>query len=476
MFANQRQRSKGGEYVGRAVESITLTGTQESSRKENRLASSNSEQVEATTIEDAKGKTVQSAILTGTRESSEAGSFAQQKEARLIKIHNGENVYSVSFLVDGKHVVSGDAAGRIRRWRIEDGKEVGTPMHVKGSVFNIAVSRDGKWVISGTGCGLVTVWNAESHSKMTEWKGHNKEVNAVDVSLDGTKIATGSDDGTVCVWSLSTGERLLGPFNHDNSVATVKFSPDGRLIATATWDHDSVRVYDSQNGRRLVKFPIKVAHWQNQSLVWANDNKQLFVLSGDGNIHCLNVSTRKTLSRWRGGVIGTKCIVMASNGTFIAVSTRSSVSLWDTTTYKKIECVIHHTTYILSMAISSNYDLVTAGWKEITVRNLRDVLPSPYSCMRVEKTHLKEAEESLPPQEESSSTSICSPTHFVDIRAHLGSKIARLEKIVQELRDELAASQRAASQKEGNLSEIIESLSAKEKSSSVSTAILTHVH
>ena len=45
------------------------------------------------------------------------------------------------------------------------------------------------------------------------------------------------------------------------------------LVATATWSRDSVRVYDSQNGRVLVEFPIKVNSFMNQSLTWASDNK-----------------------------------------------------------------------------------------------------------------------------------------------------------------------------------------------------------
>ena len=328
------------------------------------------------------GKTVERMILTGTRESSNDSSSSsniRQKEARLIKIDTTQFLYSVVFLADGKHVVSGGEERKIRRWRVENGEEVGTPMNAGGVVYNIAVSRDGKWLIGGTDSGWV-VWHAESHSKMIGFKGHHTWVYAVDVSPDGTKIATGSDDKTVCVWSLSTGKQLLGPFKHVNTVSAAKFSPDGRLIATATWCAHSVRVYDSQNGHFLVEFPIKVNSFQNQSLAWARDNKQLFVLSRDGNIHCLDVSTRKTLSRWRhdNNVIGTQCIALANNGAFIAASSLSSVSFWDTTTHKKIECVIHHTADISSKAISSDHDHVTAGGKEITIRNLRDVLPSPY--------------------------------------------------------------------------------------------------
>ena len=188
--------------------------------------------------------------------------------------------------------MSGHHEGMIRTWRIQDGNEVGKPMNAGSAVYDIAVSRDGKWIVSGTENGLMTVWNAKtrkSHEKSTKFK-HASRVNAVDVSPNGTKIASGSDDKTIFVWSLATNQRLLGALKHDNWVTGAKFSPDGCLIATATWNHDSVRVYNSQNGHLLIDVPIQVKSYLNQSLTWAIDGKQLFVLSHDGNIHYLDPS------------------------------------------------------------------------------------------------------------------------------------------------------------------------------------------
>ena len=36
-------------------------------------------------------------------------------------------IWSVAFLVDERHIVNGGKEGKIRRWRVEDGKEVGVP-------------------------------------------------------------------------------------------------------------------------------------------------------------------------------------------------------------------------------------------------------------------------------------------------------------------------------------------------------------
>jgi len=251
-------------------------------------------------------------------------------------------------------------------------------MDAGSAVLDIAVSRDGKWILSGTGDGQVTVWNSESHSKVTEFRAHDIGV-SVDVSPDATKIATGSQDKTACVWSLSTGERLLGPLEHKSWVVAAKFSPDGRLITTATRG-GSIRVYDSQNGT-LVQFPVEVNSVSNYSLAWASNSKQLFVLSRDGYIHRLDVSTGTTLSKWpiygRNGHTLT-CIALASNETFIAVSTGYSVSFWDTTSQEQIGIVTEYTYRVASMAMSSSCDFVTSGSKGITLRALFDIIPSHY--------------------------------------------------------------------------------------------------
>ena len=332
------------------------------------------------------GETFKSVILIGILDSSENSSIpstAHKSEAKPIEIVGQHDIYSVAFFVDGKHFVSGGEEGKVRRWRVEDGKEAEAPIDAGSEVSNITVSGDGKWVVSGVDSGELTVWDAVSQKKVTGWQAHNGWVGAVDISPDETRIATGSGDSTACVWSLSTGQRLLGPWTHHDAVVTVKFSPDARLVATAT-RCSSVRVYDTgcQAGRLpIVDIPIWVADTFNQSLVWVSNSQNLFALSLDGKINCLDVSTGTTLSSWT--IHGNepsppRCIALASNDTIIATSAGSSVSLWDTTTHKQIGSIINHTEHVLSMAISASYDLVIGGGKAITVLNIRDVLPSSY--------------------------------------------------------------------------------------------------
>ena len=284
----------------------------------------------------------------------------------------------VAFVGDAGHIVGGDG-DKIRRWQVNDGKEVGQPIDPGSNVYSIAVSRDGKWIVCGTFSGPVVVWDAESDEKASEFTGHDQAVRAVDISPDATRIASGSTDKTACVWSRSTGEQLLDPLEHDFYVAAVKISPDGQFIATATWNRHSVRVYNSRDGRLLFDSPIRVGSPWHQSLAWVSDSKQLFALSLGGEIHCVDVTNGRILCAWTiHSNYNIRCIALASNGAFIAASAGSSVSFWDTATRRQIGPLIHHPDSVFCMSISANDDLVISGGNKIILRKLPDILPSSY--------------------------------------------------------------------------------------------------
>lgn len=364
---------------------INTSAVTQPTEREIQPCSSTNVQKESTTNEDGKDKPKETTTLTGNAESSEnssTSSIVHGQEAKPIVI-NGDPMSSVACLPDGEHIVSGGGwEEMIQHWRVEDGTEVGTPMDAASPVHGVAVSSDGKWVVSGTQNGMVTVWSAESHEKVFKFKGHAKDIFAVDISPDATKIVTGADDATACVWSLSTGERLLEPWKHDGRVVAAKFSPDGCLVATAIWKVEAgwpVFVYDVHDGHPLAKSkPIIINSALNNSIAWMSA-RQLLALSRDGNIHCFDGLSRRT-TQWPTlpDNVAARCIALANNGRFVAVSAGPSVSFWDTTTQKQIGPVLKHTDEVHSMTISANYVLVTSAYTKISFHTLCNILPSYY--------------------------------------------------------------------------------------------------
>ena len=92
-----------------------------------------------------------------------------------------------------------------------------------------------------------------------------------------------------------------------------------------------------------------------------------------------------------------------------------------------------------------------------------------------EKADLGETRESLQIQDDDPGTFICTRITVFRHPCTSEERTANLEKTVQELRTRLADSQQKAAQKEDSFNEIINSLGAKEESSSVSIASLIRV-
>ena len=113
---------------------------------------------------------------------------------------------------------------------------------------------------------------------------------------------------------------------------------------------------------------------------------------------------------------------------------------------------------------------------EKIVRDLRHELATSQRAASQKEKTLNETINSLRAQGEKSSSSIPSPPSYV-LTCFQSSekKIVNLEKVVRDLRHELTTSQRAASQKEKNLNETINSLVAQHERLSTSNSIPTSV-
>ncbi|KAH0826773.1 WD40-repeat-containing domain protein [Lanmaoa asiatica] len=158
-------------------------------------------------------------------------------------------VWAVAFQPNGRHILGGSRDG-LRRWRLEDGKEVGkqTGMNLNA----VAVSRDHKWIMCGTTRGT-SVWDSEMHEKAIAVDGTSAAY-AIDVAPDSKRFATGTQSNEASIWSIPSGERLVGPLKHNESVTGIKFSPNGEHIAIAR--DESIGIFDSRNGDQLINIKI----------------------------------------------------------------------------------------------------------------------------------------------------------------------------------------------------------------------------
>ena len=278
----------------------------------------------------------------------------------------------MTFGANSRYLVGGDDE-RLRVWRVQDGKQIATTPASK--VRCVAVSEDGAWIAAGTSK-EVAVWDAKTYKETFALEeDHRTTMNGVDFSPDSAQLLVASRDYRATVWDIATRERVL-LLHHEGAVVAAKFSPQGDRIATAT--RNSVRVYDSNNGRFLMDITVKVTPWYNTSLLWSD--RQLLVVS-DNKFKQIDASTGSVVSEWavpEGHEF--RCISLSTPGEFIAHSTNCTVTFWDASTHTLLGRIQHPQGCqgILSVALSPDDRLIAIGGKDgkIVIMRLSRIIVS----------------------------------------------------------------------------------------------------
>jgi len=270
-----------------------------------------------------------------------------------MEIDVGEHVYAVTFSADGEYIFSGGQNG-VRVWRVQDGKQIAR-LEAK-DVWCLAVSNDGKWIAAGTSWGDMLVWDAKTYEQVFAHREDSNTIHGVDFSPDSTRLVSASH-GTAIVWDIATAKEVQ-ILRHRDWVIAAKYSPQGDRIATAT--KDSVRVYDSNDGRLLMDINATITPRFNTGLVWFNNH--LLVLS-DSQIKQFEASTGSAVAKWPvPDTDGSSCIAIPKYGAFIAYSTKRTVTLWDMATHTQLS-LIQHPQRIHSIALSpDNLFIAVCGW------------------------------------------------------------------------------------------------------------------
>ena len=274
----------------------------------------------------------------------------------------------MTFTVDGEYIISGGE--ELGVWRAKDGKQIATM--AAADVRCLAVSKNGRWIAGGTFNGHAILWDAKTFEKLFTHKEDDHIIYGVDFSPDSAQLVTASRNLTATVWDVAASEKVLN-LHHKRPVIAAKFSPQGDRIATAT--RDSVRVWDSNDGRLLVDIPVKVTPLFNTGLLWSNS--RLFVVSVN-KIKVFKASTGSTVSEWPvRGSNSYSCIAIPRHGEFIAYSTYDTLTFWETPTHAQLG-QIQHPQNIYSIARSPDDQFLAIGGygKKITINSLSPITVS----------------------------------------------------------------------------------------------------
>jgi WD40 repeat protein len=170
---------------------------------------------------------------------------------------NADPIYTVAFAPDGQTIAAASVnTDSVQLWRLTSGDglvRAGPDLGGMASYpIGLAFTPDSRTLAIGNSDKNVYLWDVASpaHPRPlgAPLTGPSGQTWAVAISPDGTTLAAGANDGTVWLWNLADPARpalsatLTGLPGHVFSVA---FSPGGAQLAAASFDDDTVRLWDT---------------------------------------------------------------------------------------------------------------------------------------------------------------------------------------------------------------------------------------
>lgn len=174
-----------------------------------------------------------------------------------------QDIYSLDFASDGRHIASGSGDRTIRLWDIQENQCI-LCLTIEDGVTTVAISPNNRYVAAGSLDKSVRIWDCQTGVlvERTEGEqGHKDSVYSVAFSPTGQELVSGSLDKTIRMWRLNnvppgmnsmqgqtrTGECLMTFEGHKDFVLSVALTPMGNWVMSGSKDR-GVQFWDPQTG------------------------------------------------------------------------------------------------------------------------------------------------------------------------------------------------------------------------------------
>lgn len=154
------------------------------------------------------------------------------------------SVLSITFRPHSSCIASSSLDGSLCVWNITTGEIQSLPLLVNESwIQSITFSLDGAHLICGTDIGNINIRDVESGTVLRQLEGHSACVHSLSLSPSGRLIASASSDKTVRIWNFEDGSAYM-PFVEDGEIFSVAWSYDDQHIVSGS-EFGKLSVYDA---------------------------------------------------------------------------------------------------------------------------------------------------------------------------------------------------------------------------------------
>ena len=221
------------------------------------------------------------------------------------------------------------------------------------AVICLTFLSDGKSLISGSNDKTVKLWDIQTGGVVKTFYGHSDGVLSVSISADHTRIASGSWDQTVCLWDIQTGEPIC-IIKQEDYVTHVSFSPTNpqQIISIS---HDKIWQWDA-NGHQIPPT------YDGTYIAFSPDHTQ-FALCNGNVVTVQNSDSRAIVAEFDVADNGVCYCCFSPDGRLFVAAAGRTAYVWDITSPNPylIETFVGHTDFIASIVFSSPSSLISVS-------------------------------------------------------------------------------------------------------------------
>ena len=268
-------------------------------------------------------------------------------------------ILSLALSPNGEILTTSDSDGRIRLWRVTDGKQLCVCEGHRCWAMSVAFSPDGQTLASGSEDETIKLWDVSTGQCRRTLQGHTNSVFAVEFAPDGQTLVSGSNDWTVKLWDVKTGQCLNTFEGHTGRIWSVALSPNGKILVSGSADK-TAKLWDINTGECL-KTLVGHTHWI-PSVAFSPDRRTIASGGFDLTVKLWDANTGeclKTLPGHTGPIFST---AFSPNGKVLASAGYDRViRLWDVSTGECLRALLGHTNRIWSIAFTPDGETLVSG-------------------------------------------------------------------------------------------------------------------